>query len=463
MHRIRSIRYIANLAAASPVFIIGVNNTKSLCEKSPEATKSSKLVVKKSKESDDLYDVIVIGLGGHGSAAAAHLAKRGAKVLGLEQFSSESHAHGSSHGRSRIIRQAYFEDPRYVPLLKRSFELWADLEAERKAHFTKLGKPDSEPLLTMTGGLMIGLPTSTVVTGALLAAKKHSLPHKILNAEEVRRKYPTFHLKPEEIAVEEEQAGYLVPEECVTTHRRCAEQAGAQLQYEEEVTGWEETSGNDNREDKKIIVVKTKDGKQYKAKKIILSVGAWAPQLYGSLLPSPLYVVRRVLYWFDPTVNNRDQVLKDWSKAPIYIWGLGSGEENEQMFYGFPYQKGIHGEEKVGVKVAMHIVANTDGCDPQTINRKVSVEETQQMKSVLQSRLPSLASGKLVTSATCMYTCTQDAHFVIDFMDAKTKNVIIANACSGHGFKFCSVVGEILADLAIDEKTRHDISLFAKR
>jgi len=398
-------------------------------------------VMVKQKTAGPVYDVIVVGLGGHGSAAAAHLAKRGVKVLGLEKFPRASHAHGSSHGRSRIIRQAYFEDPRYVPLLIRAFELWRELEKSNKG---------PEPLLTMTGGLMIGTPSSDVITGSIASAKLHNLPYELLSAQQVRSRFPAFQLRDDEVGVFESEAGYLVPEACVETHMQVAAEHGATLLFEESLASWHE-------EEPGVVVVTTESGNKYRAKKVILSVGAWAEDIYAKDIKQvlPLHVVRRVLFWYEPSEAAAAAATNLFSKLPIYIWEI----ENGGSFYGFPLQ--LPG----GIKVAMHDL------DPKlkvattihTIDRQVSQGEKQTMTSLLQHRMPALAAMDITSTATCMYTNTPDEHFLIDW-HPKCKHVLLASPCSGHGFKFCSVIGEILADLTsnVDGSSRHDahISLF---
>lgn len=386
------------------------------------------------------YDVIVVGLGGHGSAAVAHLGRRSARVLGLEKFPRISHSHGSSHGRSRIIRLAYFEDPRYVPLLRRSFELWRELNSERQK---RVGTGE-EPLLTMTGGLMIGLPDSIVIKGTLRSVKEHSLPHEVLTGAEIRSRFPAFQPSDEEIGVLEEDAGYLVPELCVETHFEVAEECGAVLKFEEPMQSWQLLpSGNG-------VSVTTANG-TYTARRLVLSVGAWAPEIYGESVAErglPLHASRRPLFWVEPRIPT-----PIFDKIPVYIWDMGSNGN----FYGFPKQPGAPG----GVKVAMHFVdasANT-ACTPESIDRTVHSHEIEAMQRVLQTRMPQLP-GKVVAAATCMYTNTPDDHFLIDWHPQAAGKVLLVSPCSGHGFKFCSVIGEIVAELSLDEKTRHDVSLF---
>src|SRR5271156_6447618 len=226
-----------------------------------------------------MIDVIVVGLGAMGSSTAYHLAQRGKRVLGLERF-TPVHEKGSSHGASRIIRQAYYENPAYVPLLMRAYELWEELE--------RLG---NTKLLNITGGLMIGSPTSEVVTGSLRSAREHNLKHEVLDAVEIQRRFPPFTPKPDEMALYEFKSGYLRPEECVRQHLREAVRHGADLHFEEPMESWTADTGGPVR-------VKTASG-TYEAERLVICSGAWAPQLLADL-GMPLVVTRQVMFWFDP-------------------------------------------------------------------------------------------------------------------------------------------------------------------
>lgn len=371
------------------------------------------------------YHTIIVGLGGMGSAAAYHLARRGHAVLGLERF-GPAHTHGSSHGHSRIIRQAYFEDPAYVPLLKRAFTLWHELAAQ-----------SDEELLHMTGGIMIGHPESAVIQGTLASVRQHNLPHEILDAREIRRRYPAFTPADDDIGVAEHNAGYVVPEAAVRTHLACATQHGAHLQYHETVLSWHAQHDG---------VSVTTDKGVYHADHLILSPGAWAPELMRDL-GLPLRVERRVLLWFDPIGGVAPF---EEPHFPIYIWDCG----NNISFYGFPHQQGVD-----GVKVAIHTVGQA--CTPDTIDRRLHNHDVEQLQALLASRIPAL-TGPLRDFTTCMYTLTPDEHFVIA-LHPQHANVVLASPCSGHGFKFTPVIGEILADLAEQGHTAHDINLFSLR
>jgi sarcosine oxidase len=370
------------------------------------------------------YDAIIIGLGAMGSAAADHLARRGRRVLGLERY-TPTHALGSSHGRSRIIRLAYMEHPDYVPLLRRAYELWAELE-----------RSVGEPLLTLTGGLMIGAPESKAVSGAVESARTHGLPYELLGAAEARRRFPPLALADGEVALHEPQAGFLRPEACVTAHLRRAASSGAELRFEEPALSWES--------DERGVRVTTARG-TFEAARLIIAPGAWAPQLLGDL-GVPFSVLRQVLFWFEPEGGAAPFAPE---RFPIYIWETGAGP----TFYGFPHQDGPPG----GVKVAIH--SEGDPTSPETIDRAVHERDLAAIRAALAGRITALG-GRVLDAAVCMYTMTPDEHFVVG-IHPRRPNVVVASPCSGHGFKFASVLGEVLADLAEAGATRHAIGLFA--
>jgi sarcosine oxidase len=371
------------------------------------------------------YDTIIIGLGGMGSAAAYQLAQRGSRVLGLERH-SPAHNQGSSHGKSRIIRQAYFEDPAYVPLLLRAYELWEQLERET-----------GETLLTVTGGLMIGPPDSATVAGATRSAREYGLYHELLDANEIRRRYPPLHPAPGTVALYERKAGFVRPEASVAAHLHRAAALGAELRFNEPALAWEAAPGGDR------VRVTTAQG-SYEAAKLIVAPGPWAPEVLADL-QLPLVVERQVLYWFEP-VGGIQPFLPE--RFPIYIW-----EANGVQFYGFPAQEGPPG----GVKVAFFRQGGMP-TTPATIDRAVHPEEIAAMRAAIAERIPAL-NGRFLDAVTCMYTTAPDEHFIIA-PHPRHPGVVIASPCSGHGYKFCSVVGEILADLALDGATRHPIGLF---
>ena len=357
------------------------------------------------------FDVIVVGLGGMGSAAAAHAASRGKRVLGIEQF-QPAHDQGSSHGRSRVIRLAYFEHPAYVPLLRRSYELWRRLEAST-----------GRRLLQITGGLMIGTPDSEVVSGSLRSAREHHLDHEMLDAAQIRQRFPALTPASGTVALFENEAGVVFPEEAIRAHLDIAADNGAHVHFDERVEEW--TVASSGR-----IDVRTSRGR-YECDQLILAPGAWALELF-KVDWLPLEVEPQQLHWFEPAGGELPFAP---DRFPIYIWDLGNGIQ----FYGFP------SDDEGRVKVAF-------------FRSKVRGEGA--IRDALRPCLPALADGVLVDTVSCKYTLTPDHHFVIG-LHPDHANVVIASPCSGHGYKFASVIGEILSDLAIDGATRHPIDLFA--
>ena len=369
-----------------------------------------------------LYDVIVLGLGGMGSAAAYHLAQRGACVLGLDAH-PRGHALGSSHGKSRIIRQAYFEAPEYVPLLFRAYVLWRELEQESE-----------RSLLRITGGLNVGPPDGELVAGALASARRHGLPHEYLTAAEVNARFPGYRLPDSLAAVYEPQAGILAPEKCTAAHLDLAARRGAELHHNEPVRRWG-VAGPDVR-------VET-DQAVYTAARLVIAPGPWALEVLAELA-LPLEVQRVVNVHFEPATPE----LFTPERCPVYLWELPEG-----FYYGFPALP------EQGIKFGRHDVS--EPCTPQTIRRDVSPAEVEALQSVLNRYMPGAAAAVKWT-LTCMYTNTPDRHFVID-RHPRHEQVTIACGCSGHAFKFASVIGEILAELALAGVTHHSIGFLTLR
>jgi sarcosine oxidase len=342
-------------------------------------------------------------------------------VIGLEQY-TPAHDRGSSHGRSRIIREAYFEHPDYVPLIQRAYEQWRALEEECGAS-----------LLVMTGGLLIGPAGGVLVQGALASARQHHLPHELISADEVQRRFPPFRLPPGMAAVQEPNAGVLNPEACIRAHVEGATAAGAMLRFEEPVLRW-------TANERTVEVVTAQQS--YSAARLVITAGPWAPQVLDAL-GLPLQVERNVMYWFAPRGNAGAFAP---SRFPIYICEYRPGA----FFYGFP----AHSDG--AVKVAHH--HSGEVCSPDTLRREVAPAEVTRIRALLEAHLPD-ASGELRAMAACMYTNTPDGHFIID-RHPHHRSVVVACGFSGHGFKFASVVGEVLADLSLDGWTRHPLSLF---
>jgi len=368
------------------------------------------------------YDAIVIGLGGIGSATAYHLARRGARVLGLEQFGI-AHDQGASHGHTRVIRQAYAEGPEYVPLLFRAYELWHALEREAQT-----------TLLTKTGALHIGTADSPAVAGAALSARTYDIRHDLLTAEEIRKRYSVLRPPADHVGLLEYEAGFLVPEQCVATHIELARRHGAELHTEEVVLSWHATPGR--------VSVRTSRG-GYEARALVFTAGPWTGQVLRDL-GLPLEVTRAILYWFQPKGR-----LEEFTRLPIYLW-----EDHGIYSYGFPYLEGQ------GLKCGFHHSFN-EVTTPQTIRRQVGDDEKTRIREHMTRLMPD-ALGQLLAAATCLYTNTPDFHFIIDRHPAH-EHVVLACGFSGHGFKFCSVFGEVLADLALNGQTQHPVGLFALR
>ncbi len=309
-------------------------------------------------------DVIVLGLGAMGSAAVYQLARRGVRVVGIEQY-TPAHDRGSSHGRSRIIREAYFEHPDYVPLIQRAYELWRGLEQEAGVR-----------LLVMTGGLMIGPPDGVLVQGSLTSARTHHLPYELIGAADIQARFPPFRVESPTVAVQEPNAGVLFPEACVRAHLTGASNAGATLRFEEAVQRW--TVRGDQ-----VEVATSKS--TYTAQRLIVTAGPWAPLMLKEL-GLPLQVERNVMYWFQPR-GTADPFSPE--RFPIYIYEY----TKNAFFYGFPaFSDG-------SVKVAHH--HSGESCTPDTIRRRVTLDEVARMRSLLAALLPD-ATGDLVQTATCM-------------------------------------------------------------
>ena len=364
------------------------------------------------------WDVIVTGLGAMGSAAARALARRGLRVLGLDRY-APPHAHGSTHGRTRIIREAYFEHPAYVPLVQRAERLWRALEREV-----------DERLFVRTGGLMIGAEDGELVRGARASAEQHGLPYEMLTSAEVHRRFPVLFPESHAVALLEPRAGVLFPEACVRALLRCAARDGAELRPGEPMLTWRVEGGG--------VRVATAMG-EHVGDHLVLALGPWLPEfLNGAQIQ--LRIERQMQHWFGPRALE-DRFAPD--RLPIALW-----ETAERMFYTIP-------DFGDGVKIAVH----HDGeiTDPQRVRRTIHAGEDASARALLERFLPD-AAGALRDRAVCLYSNTTDGHFVIDHHPLHHE-VVIASPCSGHGFKFATVVGEIVAKLVADEPVE-GLSLF---
>lgn len=366
------------------------------------------------------YDAIVLGIGGMGSAACWHLAQRGRRVLGLERFDIP-HRMGSSHGLTRIIRLAYYESPFYVPLLRRAFENWR--EAERRY---------GEQLLFVTGSLDIAPPADGLFEGSLASCLAHGLPHQVLTGSEVNARFPGYALPSSYRAVYQPDGGFISSERAIVAHVTLAQGAGAEIRARERVLDW--TISGDG------VSVRT-DRASYEAARLIVTAGAWIGQFVPALAARAI-PERQVLGWFQPA----DPTLFQPKRFPVF-----NARFEEGRFYGLPIW-GMPGL-KVGCYHHLH-----QATEPDALDRDCYQEDEALLRQAVRRYFPN-ADGPTMGMAACMFTNTPDEHFVIDTM-AGAPNVIVASPCSGHGFKFASVIGEILADLAISGKTPWDISLF---
>jgi len=359
------------------------------------------------------WDVIVLGAGGVGSAAAWRLARRGARVVALERF-GRAHDRGSSHGRTRIIRQAYFEHPDYVPLLRRGYEIWSELEQAR-----------GQRLFHRTGLIEIGRPDGALIPGVLEAARRHGLEVDELSPAEARRRFPAFRFSDGSRVVLERQAGYLRVEDCVLAQLAEAERAGAEVRFEEPARRWRATGDG--------VVVETALGR-YEAGRLVVCGGAWAGRLLSGL-DLGLRVVRKHLHWY----ATEDRGYAEEAGCPTFFYELPEG-----YFYGFPRV------DDLGVKVAEHS-GGEPVADPLTVDRGIDPEERRRVESFLARHLPGVTS-RPTSHSVCLYTRSPDEHFLVG-RHPEHGQVVFAAGLSGHGFKFAGVLGEVLADLALDGRT----------
>jgi sarcosine oxidase len=369
-----------------------------------------------------MFDVAVIGLGGMGSAALAHAAARGASVIGLEQFELP-HDRGSSHGKSRMIRKAYFENQAYVPLVLRAYELWRELERE-----------SGEELLRITGVLAVGQETSTIIQRTRHTAGQHDLPLEELSKRDIESRYPTLKLLPGESGVLETDGGVLDPERAIGAHARLADRHGAELRCGVAMQRWEPTSAG--------FEVHLTDGSRFETRALVLTLGAWLEKALESL-GAAIDVQRNVQVWFQPAT--------DAYRAGRFPSFLLDRAELPAPLYGFP-------DFGDGVKAAFHSHGEITEAD--RLNR--AVDESRDVAPVaaaLEEWMPG-AAARALGAKPCMYSLTPDHDFVIDRHPDHPK-LVVCGGFSGHGFKFAPVVGEIAADLALDGGTPHDIGFLS--
>jgi monomeric sarcosine oxidase len=360
------------------------------------------------------YDAIVLGTGGIGSAALYHLARSGARVLGIDRF-NPPHDRGSSHGQSRVIRQAYFEHPDYVPLLRESYRGWHDLEAA-------VGRR----LFHQIGLVEIGPADGAVVPGVLRAAVEHKLSVEQLTAAQIESRWPGLRAGSGLIGIFEPTAGYLLVEDCVRAHIEQAQAAGADLLANTEVRN---VSTND-----RVAIVRTSEGIEFEADCVVMTSGAWSAKMLTQI-GIPLTVRRKSLFWF--ASNNR--AYEADNGMPVFLFELTDG-----VFYGFPKL------DHRGVKFAEHSGGRIVN-DPLVVDRAIDAGEQQRLVNVLARHLPDVEPN-VTDHTTCLYTMSPDEHFIVDRHPLLPRTVFAAGL-SGHGFKFAPVLGKALADLALEGET----------
>jgi sarcosine oxidase len=367
------------------------------------------------------YDVIVIGVGSMGSSTCFHLANRGCRVLGLEQFEI-GHELGSGHGVNRIIRLAYAEDSAYVPLVRRAYDLWRQLEQ-------KLG----ERVLFITGGLDAGPANGAIVSGSLKSCREHGLHHEVLDAAEVQRRFPGFRMPSEMSAVYQTDAGFVLSERAILGYVTAARALGAEIHAREPVIRWE-IEGNE-------AVVDTAEAR-YRAPRLVITAGPWASKLVPSLGRENLAIPeRQVLIWTQP----QRPELFNMGAFPVFNMEAAEGTETNR-YYGFP----VYGVPGFKLGKYHH---RRERVDPDSMDRECHPEDEAVLRDAISRYFPE-ADGPTVAMKTCMFTNSFDENFVLDLHPVHPQ-VSIAAGFSGHGFKFASVVGEIMADFVLHGRSEH--------
>jgi sarcosine oxidase len=369
-----------------------------------------------------MFDVIVVGLGAMGGATAYHLAERGARVLGIDQY-APPHDLGSSHGESRIIRLVYYEHPLYVPILRRAFELWHRLERDAGTR-----------LLETTGNLMLGQATSGLIGGSVRAAQEHGLPLEEIPRQELQDRYPQFVPRAGFVALLDRAAGVLDAERCVRAHLDLAAARGADLRLNERVISWMPAGSG--------VRVRTTQG-TYEAGTLVLAAGPWMPELLGAIGPQ-LNVERQTMVWFDPP---GERAMWAPGRFPVFMCEFDDG----QLIYGFP--RGPR-----GWKVAVHYEGEPVA-DVRTMRRGIEPADIARVRGAASRLFEWVKDAPVLDAASCLYTDTPDLRFVIDFLPGMPQ-VLVSSPCSGHGFKFASAIGELQAQLVLDGRCTFDLTPF---
>jgi sarcosine oxidase len=375
--------------------------------------------------SGDRYDTIVIGVGGMGSATAYHLAERGASVLGLERYDIP-HAMGSSHGITRIIRRAYYEHPSYIPLVERAYELWDELAEQ-----------SGREIIRRTGSIDGGPPGDPVFEGSLQSCKEYDIPHEVLSGAEVAERFPGYQLPEEYEVLYQEDGGFVAAEQSVIAHTEAAQAAGAEIHAREEVLDWAAIDGAGEGEGVRVET----DKRTYTADSLVLAAGAWnytlADALDGLAVPE-----RQVLAWFQPETPER------FEPENFPVWNLGAPEGR---FYGLPIY------DVPGFKLGRYHHFD-EQVDPDDWDREPNAADERLLRDFTGKYFPE-AAGPTMGLATCLFTNSPDEHFIVDTLPEHPQ-VAVGAGFSGHGYKFASVIGEVLADLAWEGETDHPIDMF---
>jgi sarcosine oxidase len=367
------------------------------------------------------YDVAVVGLGGMGAAALSHFARRGVRAIGIERF-ERLHENGASQGQTRIIRKAYFEDPAYVPLLERAYELWRNLETESR-----------RKLLDLVGILMVGTPDQEGISGALRSARQYDLPLDVYDADQIARRFPGTMPHPDEVGLLEHDAGIVFPEPGVDAHLDVASGRGAEMRFSTRVLNWEKRDGGHR--------LFLDDGSSLEAARVVFCSGMWTGGLLREL-ELPLRVQRNVQVWFEPATTHYDRGI-----FPTFFL---ERPEFPAPLYGFPTIDGT-------LKAALHRFG--DSADPERPDRRIRDSDVTMVGTTLEQWMKG-AAGSYARARACMYTLTPDGNFIVDTHPSDA-SVTIACGFSGHGYKFCPVVGEIVADLALEGGTLYEVGFLS--
>ncbi len=383
------------------------------------------------------YELIVVGLGAVGSATVRHLANSGTQVVGIDRF-APPHPYGSTHGDTRITREAVGEGDAYVPFVRRSHELWDEL-----------GHDSGVTLLRRNGGLIVAPESGAAAmhgtddfAGSTIGiAERHGIQHEVLTADELRRRFPQFRAGDDDVGYYEPGAGAVMADDAVRVQLDLAERQGASIRRGERVL-------HVRAQDDGVTVVT--DRASYGADVVVLAPGAWLPEYLEPELAGLFTVYRQVQNWFELDGPGEEQF--DPDRCPVFIWQFGSG--GDDMCYGFPAVTGRDGGVKIGTE------SYRASTDPESVRRDVDPAESAQVyEHCLSGRFPGLAA-KVVRSVSCLYTVTPDFDFVVD-RHPEHANIVLASGCSGHGFKHSAALGEAVGQFATSGAAALDLTPFA--